>query len=433
MSRPTLSHWHATGSLGRSLAVGGIGVGLALTVGRPALVVLVAPLLVMGTMGLLHKPRQEPSVRSRVGRVSLHEGQGTRLWTDVTDDEDVEYVSRVVAPVPYVALQPPEGALVEHLGSSHTVALSPRRWGRRTVGSQKVALFAPWGGYRWGPRLLVGHDLHVLPTLDHVRSVGEAPQPIGLIGAHRSRREGEGTEFSSIRAFHAGDRLRRINWRVSMRTGTLHVEATRAEEDTAVLLLVDALADYGISGGLGGTVSSLDVTVRAAAAIAEQYLRGGDRVALRVLSPSAEFAGYRTGTTQLRRILTLLSRIRPGVPRDIEIDRIDFRATAGTVVVVLSPMLSEALAHATVRLVRRGLPVIVVDPLPSDSTPVGWADTDPRVSELAWRMRLLDRTHLLESLSAVGCPVVPWSGPRTLEEVVRRLARRSQLPRVGAS
>jgi hypothetical protein len=27
--------------------------------------------------------------------------------------------------------------------------------------------------------------------------------------------------------------------------------------------------------------------------------------------------------------------------------------------------------------------------------------------------------------------VVPWIGPRTLEEVVRRLARRAQLPRVG--
>jgi hypothetical protein len=27
---------------------------------------------------------------------------------------------------------------------------------------------------------------------------------------------------------------------------------------------------------------------------------------------------------------------------------------------------------------------------------------------------------------------VPWNGPRTLEEVLRRLARRGALPRVGA-
>jgi uncharacterized protein (DUF58 family) len=262
--------------------------------------------------------------------------------------------------------------------------------------------------------------------------VGEAPQPIGLIGAHRSRRDGDGTEFSSIRAFHSGDRLRRINWRVSLRQGTLHVESTRAEEDTAVLLIVDALADYGISEGVGSPVeSSLDVTVRAAAALAEQYLAGGDRVSLRVLSPSGEYAGYGTGTRHLRRILTLLAHIRPGLPREVAIDRIDFRATAGTVVVVLSPMLSEPLASATVRLVRRGLSVIVVDPLPADTTPTVYPDGDPVVGALAWRMRLLDRSHLLASLATVGCPVVPWSGPRTLEEVLRRLARRTQVPRVG--
>jgi len=275
--------------------------------------------------------------------------------------------------------------------------------------------------------------MSVLPTLSHFRSGGEAPQPIGLIGAHRSRRDGDGTEFSSIRRFHAGDRLRRINWRVSLRQGILHVESTRAEEDSAVLLIVDALADYGRSEGVGRSESSLDVTIRAAAALADQYLGGGDRVSLRVLSPGGEYAGYGTGTRHLRRILTLLSRIRPGMPRDVEIDQIDFRATAGTVVVVISPMLSSALATATVRLVRRGLPVIVVDPLPSGTTPTAYADADEEVAELAWRMRLLDRNHLLAMLAAAGCPVVPWNGPRTLEEVLRRLARRGQLPRVGGA
>ena len=424
--------WRPTGSLGRSLTVGGLGVALALAVGRPALVVLVAPLVVTGAIGLVRKPRHEPTAQSRIPHRSLHEGQATNIWLDVDDGGDVECVSRVVAQAPHVALHPPEGAVVEPLGSRHPVELSPRRWGRRVLGAEKVALFSPWAAYRWGPSRLPGRDFPVLPVLEHVHSVGEAPLPIGLIGAHRSRREGEGTEFSSIRAFHAGDRLRRINWRVSTRTGNLHVEATRAEEDTAVLLLVDAMADYGVSEGVGGAESSLDVTVRAAAAIAEQYLRGGDRVALRVLSPAGEFTGYRSGTAQLRRVLTLLARITPGIPRDVEIDQIDFRASAGTVVVVLSPMLSEGLANATVRMVRRGLPVIVVDPLPSGTSAQVGTDTDARVAEVAWRMRLLDRAQLLERLAAVGCPVVPWVGPRTLELVVRRLARRTQLPRAGA-
>ncbi len=271
--------------------------------------------------------------------------------------------------VPFVALHPPQGAVAYRVGGERPLELSPRRWGSRMLGSEKVGLMAPWASYRWGPFPVPPREMFVLPTLTRMRRAGEAPQPIGLIGAHRSRRDGDGTEFSSIRAFHSGDRLRRINWRVSLRQGTLHVESTRAEQDAAVLLIVDAMADYGLSEGVDAAESSLDVTMRAAAALAEQYLQGGDRVSVRVLSPGGEYAGYGTGTTHLRRILTLLARVRPGVPRDVAIDRIDFRAAAGSIVVVLSPMFSEPLASATVRLVRRGLPVIVVDPLPPGTTP----------------------------------------------------------------
>lgn len=427
------SRWRPTTSLARALTVGGLGVALALTIGRPALVVLVAPMLVVGAVGLLRKPVREPRVHSALSHVQLHEGQGTRSRLEVSGDDDAEVVTRVMGQASFVALHPAEGAVSYLVGSERAIEVSPRRWGSRMIGVEKVALTSPWAGYRWGPVVMPGREMFVLPTLSHLRSDGEAPQPLGLIGAHRSRRDGDGSEFSSIRAFHSGDRLRRINWRVSLRQGSLHVESTRAEEDSAVLLIVDAMADYGLSAGVGSTESSLDVTVRAAAALAEQYLRGGDRVSLRVLSPGGEYAGYGTGTSHLRRILSLLARIAPGFPREIAIDRIDFRATPGTVVVVLSPMLSEALAGATVRLVRRGLPVIVVDPLPSGSAPAVWPDGDELIAELAWRMRLLDRAHLMTSLASVGCPVVPWNGPRTLEEVLRRLARRAQLPRVGGA
>jgi uncharacterized protein (DUF58 family) len=429
------SRWNATGSLARALTLGGVGVALALVVGRPGVVVLVAPLLLASALALVHRPTREPRVYGSVTHFQLYEGQGMRSRLEASDLDDVEHVTRAMAPQPFLAMHPAEGIVGHLVGSDgiEPIEASPRRWGLRTIGAEKVAFTTPWGGYRWGPVTLPGREVAVLPTVSHFRSGGEAPQPIGLIGAHRSRRDGDGTEFSSIRRFHAGDRLRRINWRVSLRHGTLHVESTRAEEDTAVLLIVDALADFGRSEGVGGPESSLDVTIRAAAALAEQYISGGDRVSLRVLSPFGEYAGYGTGTRHLRRILTLLSRIRPGVPRDVAIDQIDFRATAGTVVVVISPMLSEPLATATVRLVRRGLPVIVVDPLPPGTTPTAYPDADEQVAGLAWRMRLLDRNHLLARLSAAGCPVVPWNGPRTLEEVLRRLARRAQLPRVGGA
>jgi uncharacterized protein (DUF58 family) len=426
-----MTRWRATASLSRALTVGSLGIGLALVLGRPVVVVLVAPIVVVGATAMLAKPRTEPHVVAQTSYAVLHEGQGTASRLSVEPDDDVEFVTRACATAAYIALRPPAGCVGYVLDRPVPLLISPRRWGQRRIGEEKVGLFSPWAGYRWGPVALVGREVSVLPATATYRSGGAAPNPIGLIGAHRSQRDGDGTEFSSIREFHAGDRMRRINWRVSLRSGALHVVSTRSEEDTALLLVVDALADYGISGGIDAAQSSLDVSMRAAGAIAEQYIRQGDRVSLRVVSPHGEYVGYGAGSRHLRRILGQLSRVRPGVPHEVAVDRIDFRTAAGSMVVVLSPMLSEGMATAAVRLLRRGLPVIVVDTLPDDAAPTVSSETDPMIGDLAWRMRLVERSQVLARLAAAGCPVVPWNGPRTLDVVVRRLARRAQLPRAG--
>lgn len=58
------------------------------------------------------------------------------------------------------------------------------------------------------------------------------PRAEGLIGGHPSHRPGEGSDVAGVRPFVLGDRLRRINWRVTGRTGTLHVTSTYADRDT---------------------------------------------------------------------------------------------------------------------------------------------------------------------------------------------------------
>jgi uncharacterized protein (DUF58 family) len=275
---------------------------------------------------------------------------------------------------------------------------------------------------------LAGSQLRVLPVSAPYDSRAEVPAPVGLVGAHRSRRLGPGSEFAGIRTFQTGDRLRRINWRVSLRAGALHVVTARAEEDAGVLLVVDALADHGRSGGVDGAASSLDVTARAASAIAEHHTRTGDRVALRVVGPRGETVGFGSGQRHLRMLLGRLASLQVGPLRAGA--ELAFGATAGTVVVVLSPMLSPDVATATATLVRRGLPVIVVDTLPADAAPAVIEGTDPAVASLAWRMRLLERDRVLTRLAGLGCPVVAWRGPGTVDEVMRRLARRAQLPQV---
>ena len=208
--------------------------------------------------------------------------------------------------------------------------------------------------------------------------------------------------------------------------------STRAEEDTGVLLVVDALADHGTSGGVGGEASSLDLAVRAASAVAEHHVRSGDRVALRVVGRGRELVGYGTGARHLRRLQHTLAGVRPGEIAESEAGVLQLGVTGGTVVVLLSPVLAEPIGAVAATLTRRGVPVLVVDTLPADVRPAVPDGTAPDIAGLAWRMRSLERSIVLQRLAALGCPVVPWRGPGTIDDVLRRLARRAAQPRVVA-
>jgi hypothetical protein len=98
------------------------------------------------------------------------------------------------------------------------------------------------------------------------------------------------------------------------------------------------------------------------------------------------------------------------------------------VVVVLSPMLTPEITAVMVTLARRGLTVVAVDTLAPTTLPE--PARDPRsAARLAWRIRLVEREMQVTEATRRGIPVVPWRGPGTLDEVLRRLARRSRLPR----
>jgi uncharacterized protein (DUF58 family) len=420
--------WRPTPSLVRAclLALGGLAGGVA--AGLDVLVVLAAPFVLLGVMGMLSRPRHTPTVRTEIDHHRLHEGQGTTSRLLVDDLTGVEHVTRVSARAPHVATRPTYGVTSSLVSDGLPVLeFSPRRWGRRTIGAERVALTSAWAGWRSGPVSMPEHGLAVLPQTAPYDSRAEVPQPDGLVGRHRSRRLGSGTEFEGIRPFATGDRLKRVNWPVSLRTGELHVITTRAEQDAGVWLVVDALRDIGVSGGIDGAASSLDLTVRAAAALAEHHVRTGDRVGLLVVASEATRVRLGAGPRHLHRLHGTLSRIRTEA-RSVPPERIDLGAGAGSVVYVLSPMLFTPLVTATASLQRSGASVIVIDTL-------GERDHgDDRLSlpALAARMQQVERDDRLRHLAALGCPVVPWRGPGTVDTVLHLLARRAQVPKVRA-
>lgn len=422
--RAVSAGWRPTAALVRAALVSAVLAAVAAGFGRADVLVLATPFLVHATAGVVRRPTGAPSASSRLAHEAVREREATTLHVRLDDAADVEHAVVALERLPTTAVRPATGVTGTAGGGGPAVdvdvVLSSLRWGHRVVGAGVVAAHGPWGAHVWGPHPLRGQLLTTLPLPGAFDSRAPVPHPIGLVGTHPARVTGDGSEIASVRPFQAGDRLRRIEWRTSLRSGELHVTSTVAEQDSSILLVVDC----GIEVGSPDTGTSLDTAVRAAGALAEHYLHRGDRVGLRVLGAVRRgVLPIGSGRRHLRRLLEELARVVPGQRHELDPQRL--RVPPGTVVVVLTPLLSDQAVVLVTTLAQRGLDLVVVDTLPADVVATAATDRD----RIAWRMRLLERSSLLGRVRRAGVPVAAWAGPGTLDEVLRGLGRRARQPR----
>ena len=469
------ARWRVTPAQVRALLLGVLLVGFGVVLRRPDAVVLGAPLLVVAVWATATRPTAQPVVHAGPRHTVLREGQATTWTTTVLPCGGVEEVGVSLLRTPHTRYRPtsravagafPNGAATRPVTRAVEdgtfegelrldVTCQSTRWGSRALGPATVALTGAFGGYTWEPEPVSSAPLPTVPLPDTFSARVAVPRPDGLVGRSRSHHHGDGGELAEIRPFRFGDRLRRVHWPVSARTGELHVTATHADQDSEVLLLVDAMHDLGApadadgpgggsSDGSGG--SSLDNAVRAAGAVAEHYLRAGDRVGLLVLGArNLPRVASAAGSNHLRRVLDVLARVQVADSTVSDEKRLRgqlrHQVGAGTLVVVLTPAISpEVLAH-TVALTRRGISVVTVDTLPAEvATPDLSAERLEQVApgaakhlesaRLAWRIRLMEREREMLRAREAGAPIVPWAGPGTLDLVLRDLGRRARAPRV---
>ncbi|NYJ75267.1 DUF58 domain-containing protein [Allobranchiibius huperziae] len=377
------------------------------------LVVVAAPLLIISVWSLLDRPEGRPRVIDATTVPRTHEG-ATQTWSlQVTDLAGAEIVDATTSCTAHVDTDPASG-LLRAVPSGESAELSmrwaARRWGPAEVGSGSCVAFSTWSGFRAGPLPFRPSRVQVSPAIPAFTATGGAPRPAGLVGQNRSQRRGDGSEFADIRGFQSGDRLRRIHWPISARTGQLHVRTTYAELDSEILLVLDAEEEYGDSSTHAET--SLDIGVRSCAAMAAHLLQRGERVGLQVLSSvRPERVRSRGGSGQLRRILHELSGVRPGALGAGMGARNRIRASRGTLVVVVTPLVGTAATTLAAEAAQRGLPTVLVDSLPAVT-----ASGDP-----AQRLSMLQRQVRIQRLQAHGLAVVPWRGPGSLDPVLRRM------------
>lgn len=428
---PGSSHgaWHPTIATFRSSIVAALLIGVALLFRRPDLLVLATPLAVVSVWSVLTRPTRVPSVSDRLGHATVREGEATTWQIEVADAEHVDVVSATTTDLHWFERRPPRGTktvAVSDRAASFSFSIRALRWGRYVFDPLRVSAASPWGAFRY----LVAQPSQTITALPQpaVFDSGAPVRPTdGLVGSYRSVRPGEGSEFAGVRAFQVGDRMRRINWTRSLRSDGLQVNATFADQDTHVALVIDSGIDLGASGGVDGVASSLDTAVRAAGAIAEHYGTRGNRVSLRSLDQAARLSvPPGSGAAHVRRILDTLARVNAPGGR-FSVWGSHRAGGSAEMTVVLSPLLTPDALDRAVRLGRLGRPVVVIDTLPDHV-----AEHDDPLTNLAWRIRLLERRRELRLVQELGVAVVRWQGPGSLDQFLRDAVRRTAAPRIRA-
>ncbi len=258
--------------------------------------------------------------------------------------------------------------------------------------------------------------LVILPECMPLRRVRFRPRnTLHTPGLNLSRQPGTGTDFWGVREYHSGDSMRWIDWRHSARQpNTIITKEFEREEIADIGLLLDARQ---ITNRVPGMDDLFEQSVRATLALAEAFIRTGNRVSLMVLGRTLIRVFPGSGRGQLALIQEKLAGCElsenPGMDslRFLPVKLFPSRA----MVVLVSPLRSQD-AEAIRRLHRNGYQVIVVSPNPVD---IATLDKNEETALLAARTASLERAALLWKLRQMGVEVIDWPTQEPLQSVLQ--------------
>lgn len=427
--------WRRTDALVRA-DVCGLGLVVAgVVTHRLELLLLGAPLLVSAL--LVAPPAGTPSVTAAPAPKTV-DGDRDDVVTVIVEPGDGAVFTALRMPVPKRPGVGPVHLLPAAVGQVRT-RVAWRAWGHGIYLRPDHLMASHDALYVHGPVVGVTQQHTVLPPVEALPPGPLPPRAAGLVGAHRSARPGDGTELRDIRLFRSGDRLRRVDWRVSLRAAaarggtltpdTLHVRERHAEADADLVLALDTRLDVGreVEAWSERTVGSpvrpggsLDLGVRAVTTLAATFLRHGDRVGLVDLGHPRGGVPVGSGRRQLQRIRHQLVHAARGVAGRGDPVLSQAQAPAGATIVLLSPFLDDELVELAGRLARRSRLVVAVDLLPAELTPdrtTPWGEAVLRILRAEQRVRLL-------ALAERGVAITRWEGGAELATVLRAARRR---------
>lgn len=218
-----------------------------------------------------------------------------------------------------------------------------------------------------------------------------------------------------VAPFQQGDRLRTINWKVSLRQRALYANRFTPEREADLVLLVDGFAAVGAR-----PCSSFDHCQRAAAGLAAAWLRRRDRVGVLIYGGMARGLPPAAGLAQYHRVLQVLTEASPQ-PSDLAQDLRtlpEHLLPRRALVIALSPLCDARFARALLALAWRGQQVALLALDTSElSRPLL---PRPRHTRRLWRVWAVERDERLRELRAAGVQAADWDPRQPLDAALAR-------------
>jgi uncharacterized protein (DUF58 family) len=419
----------ATWKLSAYAALSGFGLVAALVLGRPEIVALTAPfLLAVGAgLALSASPRFTAEIAADERAV---EGDEIDIRITLVASTPVDRLDIFVRLPPGLELAAGKQAQSLRLarGERRELELTARaeRWGAHRLGPVYLRARDPFGLLVAEGMLSRTPEIRVYPREDTLRRILQPRETQVFSGSEVARHKGEGIEFADMRPWAPGDPLKRVNWRATARRGDVWVNESHPERNTDVILFVDSFAE-----ARGEDAGTLDLAVRATAALAHSYIGRRDRVGLISFGGILRWLEPGMGTVQLYRIVDalldtqiILSYYWTGI------DVIPQRTLPpSSLVIALSPLLDGRSVDALLDLRARGhdLCVLDVSPVPFTRRP------DSGVDAIAYDIWILRRDALRHRLQRSGVAVAEWREGTPLQaavEEVRAFRRHARVARV---